>query len=80
MSRQNINADCERETAEARAEMLRRAEAQGVRPLSFDEMLGDPEPGQTPEEIRQEVDDFLTLPREVRGDAAVRFTPEEKNL
>jgi hypothetical protein len=32
MSRQNINADRERNTAETRAEMLRQTEAQGVRP------------------------------------------------
>ncbi len=54
MSQQNINADRERETAEARAEMLRLAEAQGVRPLIFDELLGEPELRQTQEEIRRE--------------------------
>jgi hypothetical protein len=53
ISRQNINADRESETAEARAELLRIAEEQGVRPLSFDELLGDPE--------EEDVDDFLAL-------------------
>lgn len=63
MSQQNINADREGETAEARAELLRMAEAQGVRPLSFDELLGDPEEGE-PE--KEDVDDFLELRREWR--------------
>jgi broad specificity phosphatase PhoE len=63
MPQQNINADRERETANARAEMLRRAEAQGVRPLSFDELLGDPDEGDTEKE---NVDDFLVLRREWR--------------
>jgi hypothetical protein len=60
MSRQNVNEDRERETAEARAEMLRRAEAQGLRPLSFDELLGDPEEGNP----KEDVDDFLALRHE----------------
>lgn len=64
MSRQNINADREGETAEARVELLRIAEEQGVRPLSFDELLGDPEEGD-PE--KEDVDDFLALRREWRG-------------
>jgi hypothetical protein len=63
MSRQNINADREGETAEARAGLLRIAEEQGVRPLSFDELLGDPEAGD-PE--KEDVDDFLALRRERR--------------
>lgn len=63
MSQQNINADRESETAEARAELLRIAEEQGVRPLSFDELLGDPEEGD-PE--KEDVDDFLELRREWR--------------
>lgn len=63
MSRQNINADRESETAKARAELLRIAEAQGVRPLSFDELLGDPEEDDSEKE---DVDDFLELRREWR--------------
>jgi hypothetical protein len=60
MSRQNINLDREREAAEARAELLRRAEREGLRPLSFDELLGDPSEGD-PE--KEDVDDFLALRR-----------------
>jgi hypothetical protein len=43
--------------------LLRQAEAQGVHPLSFDELLGDPEEGD-PE--KEDVDDFLALRREWR--------------
>jgi hypothetical protein len=63
MSRQNINAERESETAEARAELLHIAEEHGVRPLSFDELLGDPEEGD-PE--KEDVDDFLELRGERR--------------
>jgi hypothetical protein len=63
MSRQNINADRESETAETRAELLRIAEEQGVRPLSFDELLGDPDEGD-PE--KEDVNDFPALRREWR--------------
>jgi hypothetical protein len=45
MTRRNVDTGRERETAEARAEMLRRAELVGVRPLSFDELLGDTRDG-----------------------------------
>jgi broad specificity phosphatase PhoE len=69
MSQQNINVERERETAEARAELLRRAEREGVRPLSFDEMLGDPDAGD-PE--KEDVDDFLALRREWREDERAR--------
>jgi hypothetical protein len=50
--------DRDKEASEARAELLRLAEAQGVRPLSFDELLGDPE--------EEDVDDFPALRREWR--------------
>lgn len=63
MPQPNVNADHERETADARAELLRLAEAQGVRPLSFDEVLGDPEAG---DPQKEDVDDFLALRREWR--------------
>jgi broad specificity phosphatase PhoE len=69
MSQQNINVERERETAEARAELLRRAEREGVRPLSFDELLGDPDAGD-PE--KEDVDDFLALRREWREDERAR--------
>jgi hypothetical protein len=66
MSQQNINVERERETAEARAELLRRAEAEGVKPFDADEWLAERETDQTPEEIRREVDEFLALRREAR--------------
>ena len=44
--------------------LLRRAEQQGVRPLSFDELLGDPEAG---DDSKENVDDFLALRREWRA-------------
>jgi len=69
VSRQNIDVDRAREAAEARAEMLRQAEAQGVRPLSFDELLGDPEEGDPEQE---DVDDFLALRHEWREAERVR--------
>lgn len=45
MPQPNVEVDCERETVEARAEMLRPAEEQGGRPRSFDELRGDPTSG-----------------------------------
>jgi hypothetical protein len=50
--------------AQRRAEMFRRAAAQGVRPLSFDELLGDPEEGD-PE--KEDVDELVALRREGRA-------------
>ncbi len=50
--------------AQNRAEMFRRAAAQGVRPLSFDELLGDPEAGD-PE--KEDVDELVALRREGRA-------------
>jgi hypothetical protein len=72
MPQPNVNTDREREAAEARAKLLSLAEAQGVRPLSFDDLLGEPEPRQAQEEIRREVDDFLALLREIRGGPVAR--------
>ncbi len=51
------------------AELLREAERQGVRPLSFDELLGDPEAGDA---VKENVDDFLALRREGREDERAR--------
>jgi broad specificity phosphatase PhoE len=59
----DLDAERAQETAQARAELLRRAEEQGVRPLSFDELLGEPAAGDTAQE---DVDDFLALRREWR--------------
>ena len=63
MARRGTDADRERVKAKARAELLRSAEAQGLHPLSFEELLGDPEAGD-PE--KEDVDDFLALRREWR--------------
>ncbi len=63
------NAGRARETAEARAELLRLAEEQGVRPLSFDELLGDATAGD-PE--KEDPDDFAELRREWRKDELAR--------
>ncbi len=41
---ETINADRKREIAKARAVVLRRAEAEGIRPVSsLDDLAGDPE-------------------------------------
>lgn len=59
-----IPSSTDHNAGEARAKLLRLAEEQGVRPLSFDEMLGDREAGD-PE--KEDVDDFLALRREWRA-------------
>lgn len=64
----------ERETAKAYADLLRRAEAEGVKPFSFEEWKAEFETNQTPEEIRREVDEFLSMLREVRG------TPSNRSI
>lgn len=56
-------------TPDLHAELLRQAERQGVRPLSFDELLGKPGEGD-PE--KEDVDDFLALRREWREDERAR--------
>ena len=57
-----IEADREREIAEARAELLRRAEAQGVKPFTaLEDLKGDPEMT-----ADFEVDEFLRQLREDR--------------
>jgi hypothetical protein len=56
-----IDADREREIAEARAELLRRAQAQGVKPFTaLEHLKGDPEIVES-----LDVDEFL---RQVRND------------
>lgn len=64
-------AERARETAEARARLLRLAEEQGVRPLNFDELLGTPEPD---DEGEMDVDAFLRELREWRD------TPSSRRL
>jgi len=61
MNQSNATTDTEHDRS---AELLRRAEQQGVRPLSFDELLGDPEAG---DDSKENVDDFLALRREWRA-------------
>ena len=57
-----IDANREREIAEARAELLRRAEAQGVKPItSLEDLAGDPEMT-----ADFDVDEFLHQVREDR--------------
>ncbi len=60
MTQPNTTIDPTRHRQEA---LLREAERQGVRPLSFEEMLGDPHAGDADKE---DVDDFLRLRRERR--------------
>jgi hypothetical protein len=59
-------AERARETADARADLQRRADAQGVKPFDADEWRAELEINQTPEEVRQEVDEFLSMLREWR--------------
>lgn len=76
MSRAKVpmNAQRERETAEARTHLERRAAEQGIRPFDADEWRGELEIDQTPEEIRREVDDFLSMLR------AWRNTPPARSI
>jgi hypothetical protein len=62
MSHPNVNTD--REAAEARAELLRLAEEQGVSPFDFDRGRED----FWPEE--ESADDFLTWLRSVRDEGS----------
>lgn len=59
-------AEATREIEEARADLERRADAQGVKPFDADEWRAEVETDQTPEEIRKEVDEFLGMLREWR--------------
>jgi hypothetical protein len=63
ISWKTIGVDREREIAEARAKLLRRAEAQGVKPVSsLDDLAGDPELT-----ADFDVEEFLRQVREDRG-------------
>lgn len=57
------------ESAAALAALERRAAAEGVRPLSFDELLGDAGGGDAEKE---DVDDFLAMRREWREEERAR--------
>jgi hypothetical protein len=64
----HIDADRERETKMARAELLRRAEAQGVKPFTcLEDLAGDPA---VIDDF--DVDEFLRQVREDRDRASVR--------
>ncbi len=60
MTQPNTTTDA---AGERLAELLRQAKRQGVRPLTFDELLGDPDAGD-PE--KEDVDEFLRLRSEMR--------------
>jgi hypothetical protein len=63
-----IDADREREIAAARAELLRRAEAQGIGPItSLEDLAGDPELT-----ADFDVDEFLRQVREDRDRPSTR--------
>jgi hypothetical protein len=58
-----INADRQSAVAEARAQLFRRAEAHGIRPItSLDALLGDPEMT-----VNFDVEEFLRQMREDRN-------------
>ena len=50
-------------------QLLRRAEQQGVRPLSFDELLGDANAG---DPAKEDVNDFAAMRREWRDEERAR--------
>jgi hypothetical protein len=62
MPQPNVNTDSTREAAEARAELLRLAREQGVRPFDFDRARGDFWPES------ESADDFLVWLRSVRAE------------
>ena len=63
-----VEANRERETEMARAEVLRRAEAQGVKPItSLEDLAGDPEMT-----ADFDVDEFLRQVREDRDRPSIR--------
>lgn len=61
MNQSNITNDTARE--QRTEQLLRQAEKQGVRPLRFDELLGNAKEGD-PE--KEDVDDFTAMRREWR--------------
>jgi predicted TIM-barrel fold metal-dependent hydrolase len=71
MPQPNVNIDPAREAAEARAELLRLAREQGVKPFDFDRVGGD----FWPED--ESADEFLVWLRSARDDGGrVRRLPE----
>lgn len=72
MSQPNVNTDREREAAEARAALERRAAELGVTPFDAGEWLAVDEDDQAPEEAAREVDEFLRIVRELRDTPSTR--------
>jgi predicted nucleic acid-binding protein len=62
----------EREAAEARAALERRSAELGVTPFDADEWLAGAEGDQEPDEAAREVDEFLTIVRELRDTPSTR--------
>jgi DNA-binding GntR family transcriptional regulator len=72
MSQPNPNNDRARESAEARSALERRAAELGVTPFDADEWLARSEDDQSPEEAAREVDEFLSIVRELRDTPSTR--------
>jgi predicted nucleic acid-binding protein len=72
MSQPNVNNDREREAAEARAALEQRAAELGVTPFDAGEWLSGGEDDQAPEEAAREVDEFLSIVRELRDTPSIR--------
>jgi predicted nucleic acid-binding protein len=72
MSQPNVNTDREREAAEARAALERRAAEMGVTPFDAEEWLSGDEDDQAPEEAAREVNEFLSIVRELRDTPSTR--------
>ena len=72
MPQPNINTDREREAAEARAALERRAAELGITPFDADGWLAGSEEDQTPEAAAREVDEFLSIVRELRDTPSTR--------
>jgi hypothetical protein len=67
MKQSNITQDTAR--GQLAQQLLRRAEQQGVRPLSFDELLGDANAG---DPAKEDVNDFAAMRREWRDEERAR--------
>jgi predicted nucleic acid-binding protein len=66
------NHERAREAAEARAALERRGAELGVTPFNADEWLAATEDDQSPEEAAREVDEFLSIVRELRDTPSTR--------
>ncbi len=61
-----------RESAEARVAIERRAAELGITPFDANEWLAGSEGDETPEEAAREVDEFLSIVRELRDTPSTR--------